>query len=95
MIGIRNEVREIENGQADKTDNVLKNAPHTAQEIAADSWAHAYGREKAAFPAPYVLQRKFWPTVGRLNETFGDRNLVCACLPIEAYQNNDAQPATA
>lgn len=95
MIGIRNEVREIENGLADKNDNVLKNAPHTAQEIAADNWTHAYSREKAAFPAPYVIMRKFWPTVGRLNETFGDRNLVCACLPIEAYQNNDAQPATA
>lgn len=95
MIGIRNEIREIENGTADKTDNVLKNAPHTAQEIASDAWAHAYSRDKAAFPAPYVLMRKFWPSVGRLNETYGDRNLVCACLPIEAYQNNDAQPATA
>jgi glycine dehydrogenase len=85
MIGIRNEVREIEEGKADKTDNVLKNAPHTAAEISGDNWPHGYSREKAAYPAPYVHERKFWPSVGRLNETYGDRNLVCACLPIEAY----------
>lgn len=89
MIGIRNEVREIEEGKVDKNDNVLKNAPHTAAEITSDNWAHSYGREKAAYPAPYVHERKFWPSVGRLNETFGDRNLVCACLPMEAYMNNE------
>jgi glycine dehydrogenase len=95
MIGIRAEVREIEEGKADKLDNVLKNAPHTAMELVSDSWAHAYSREKAAYPAPYVMARKFWPSVGRVNDTYGDRNLVCACLPIEAYMETPAQTASA
>ena len=93
-IRIRNEIREIEEGKADKEDNVLKNAPHTAMEMASDNWNHKYSREKAAYPAPYVVARKFWPSVARVNDTYGDRNLVCACLPIEAYMN-DPQPATA
>ena len=89
LIAIRNEVREIESGKVDKADNVLKNAPHTAAEITSDNWAHSYSREKAAYPAPYVQERKFWPSVARLNETYGDRNLVCACLPMEAYMSNE------
>ncbi len=85
MIAIRNEVRAIENGTADKLDNVLKNAPHTASMVIAEEWNHAYTRNQAAYPLPYVRSAKFWPTVGRVNNTYGDRNLVCACLPIEAY----------
>lgn len=85
MISIRNEIAAIENGSADKTDNVLKNAPHTASMVTADSWTHVYSRSEAAYPLPYVRANKFWPTVGRVNNTHGDRNLICACLPIEAY----------
>lgn len=88
MIGIKNEVTAIENGTADKADNVLKNAPHTASMVTADEWSHAYSRQEAAFPLPYVRANKFWPTVGRVNNTYGDRNLVCSCLPIEAYQES-------
>ncbi len=85
MIAIRNEVRAIENGTADKLDNVLKNAPHTASMVIADEWNHTYTRNQAAYPLSYVRAAKFWPTVGRVNNTYGDRNLVCACLPTEAY----------
>lgn len=95
MLGIREEIREVEEGKADREDNVLKNAPHTPNEVISDSWSHSYSREKAAYPAPYVALRKFWPTVGRVNSTFGDRNLVCACLPIEAYAEAAGQPAEA
>jgi glycine dehydrogenase len=95
MLAIREEIREVEDGKADKEDNVLKNAPHTAAEIASDSWAHTYGREKAAYPAPFVAAKKFWPSVARVNDTYGDRNLVCACLPMEAYVSAEAKPATA
>jgi glycine dehydrogenase len=87
MIAIKNEINAIENGQADKVDNVLKNAPHTASMVIAEEWNHAYTRNEAAYPLPYVRSAKFWPTVGRVNNTHGDRNLICACLPIEAYQN--------
>lgn len=86
MIAIRNEVTAIENGIADKADNVLKNAPHTASMVTTDEWIHGYSRQEAAFPLPYVRANKFWPSVGRVNNTHGDRNLICACLPIEAYE---------
>lgn len=89
LIAIRNEVREIEEGKADKEDNVLKNAPHTAMEISSDAWSHAYSREKAAYPLPFVVAKKFWPSVARVNNTHGDRHLICACLPIEAYVQNE------
>ena len=95
MLAIREEIREVEDGKADKEDNVLKNAPHTASEISSDDWSHAYSRNKAAYPAPFVAAKKFWPSVARVNDTYGDRNLVCACLPMEAYMENAAQPATA
>ncbi len=85
MIGIRNEIAEIENGSADKTDNVLKNAPHTAAVITANDWSHPYTRQKAAFPLSWVKNNKFWPSVARVNDTYGDRTLVCACPPIESY----------
>ncbi|MEY3982558.1 MAG: aminomethyl-transferring glycine dehydrogenase, partial [Bacteroidota bacterium] len=90
MFGIRNEIREVEEGKASKEDNVLKNAPHTAAEICSDAWTHEYSRDKAAYPAPFVLSSKFWPSVARVNSTYGDRNLVCACLPMEAYMDEPA-----
>lgn len=85
LLAIREEVAEIEKGIADKEDNVLKNAPHTAVEISSNNWNHKYSRDKAAFPLPVVVAKKFWPSVARVNNTHGDRNLICACLPIEAY----------
>ncbi len=85
MIGIRNEIREIENGQADPKDNVLKHAPHTASIVLTEYWERPYSREKAAFPLPYVRANKFWPAVSRIDSAYGDRNLICACTPIEEY----------
>ena len=85
LIGIRREIEEIERGSADRTDNLLKNAPHTADMVAGDDWKHPYSRERAAFPAPWTRRRKFWPSVGRVNSAFGDRNLFCICPPVEEY----------
>ena len=85
MLSIREEIREIEDGKQDAEVNVLKNAPHTASEVTADEWTYSYSRQKAAYPLPYVRANKFWPTVARVNSTYGDRNLVCACIPTEAY----------
>lgn len=90
LLAIRNEIRAIENGLADKKDNTLKNAPHTQAEITANEWAHSYQREAAAFPLPYVYQNKFWPSVARVNNTYGDRNLVCTCEPTSAYVDAEA-----
>lgn len=90
MISIREEVAAIENGTADKADNVLKNAPHTASMVTADEWKHGYSRQQAAFPLPFVRAAKFWPSVGRINDTYGDRNLVCACIPTEAYASQSS-----
>ena len=87
MISIRHEIAEIEEGRSDKTDNVLKNSPHTAIHVIADEWKHSYSREKAAYPNHWVRENKFWSPVGRLNGAFGDRNLVCACPPIEEYMS--------
>lgn len=86
MIAIRAEIDEVERGLADRKDNVLKNAPHTMHEVIRDDWKHAYSRQKAAFPLPFVQAHKFWPTVGRVDNAYGDRNLVCACPPIEQYE---------
>jgi glycine dehydrogenase len=88
LIQIRAEIKAIENGQAHPTDNVLKNAPHTQQVACADEWNHAYSREDAVFPLDYVRHNKFWPSVSRVNNTLGDRNLVCTCEPVSAYQEN-------
>ena len=85
MISIRKEIAEIEDGQADRSDNVLKNAPHTAAQVTQTEWVHEYSREKAAFPVPWVRERKYWPPVARINEVQGDRNLICACPPIDSY----------
>jgi glycine dehydrogenase len=85
LIAIREEIKEIETGIADREDNVLKHAPHPLSRVMSDSWNHAYGREKAALPAPWTREHKFWPSVGRVDSAYGDRNLVCACVPTEAY----------
>jgi len=85
MIAVRNEIREIESGQADRANNVLKHAPHTVTVVMADDWNRPYSREKAAFPLPYVKARKFWPSVSRIDSAYGDRNLVCSCVPTDAY----------
>ena len=85
LIGIHEEITAIENGQLDKLDNPLKNAPHTQNVICADEWKHSYSRQKAAFPLPYVQQNKFWPSVARVNNTYGDRNLICTCEPVSSY----------
>lgn len=83
---IRAEIDEIKEGKSDKTDNPLRNAPHTAHVVTADKWEHAYGREKAAYPLKWVIENKFWPSVGRIDDGFGDRNLVCTCDPIDSYR---------
>jgi glycine dehydrogenase len=85
MISIREEIREIEQGRADRQNNVLKNAPHTARVLTSDSWSFPYSREKAAYPAPWTRVHKHWPAVGRVNNAYGDRNLICSCPPMEAY----------
>jgi glycine dehydrogenase len=85
LIAIRGEIRAVESGKADKADNPLKMAPHTAEEVTADEWKHSYTREQAAFPLPYVRKNKFWPSVARLNNAYGDKNLFCACPPVEEY----------
>ncbi|MDH3732648.1 MAG: aminomethyl-transferring glycine dehydrogenase [Gemmatimonadota bacterium] len=86
LISIRAEIQQIEMGLSDREDNPLKNAPHTAAMVTADEWDHAYPREKAAYPAPWTRESKFWPPVRRVNNAHGDRNLVCACPPIEEYE---------
>jgi glycine dehydrogenase len=86
LISIKNEILDVEYGKADKDDNVLKNAPHTAQEVVSDNWTHPYSREQAAYPLPYLKLSKFWPSVGRVDNAYGDRNLFCACPPIEDYK---------
>jgi glycine dehydrogenase len=93
MLSIRREIEAIASGKADKDDNVLKNAPHTAHVISADQWAHNYTRQEAAYPLAWVRERKFWPTVGRINSTYGDRNLICACPPMESYMESSSNLA--
>jgi glycine dehydrogenase len=86
LIEIRKEIEEVVTGRADPQDNVLKNAPHTAAAVAADEWTHPYSREKAAFPLPWVRANKFWPPVARIDNPYGDRNLMCVCPPVEEYE---------
>ena len=85
MIAIREEIRAIEQGKADRKDNALKNAPHTMASLVADEWKHPYTRESAAYPAPWLKDNKFWPHVGRIDNPYGDRNLVCVCPPMDEY----------
>ncbi|HEY1848596.1 MAG TPA: aminomethyl-transferring glycine dehydrogenase [Opitutaceae bacterium] len=85
MISIHGEMQAVVNGESDKVNNPLKNAPHTAKVVCADEWNHPYSRETAAFPAPWTRESKFWPAVGRVDNVYGDRNLVCSCAGMEAY----------
>ncbi|MBN2366475.1 MAG: glycine dehydrogenase (aminomethyl-transferring) [Calditrichaeota bacterium] len=86
MLKIYDEIQEIVKGTADAQDNVLKMAPHTAEEVTSEDWQHLYSREKAAFPAEFLKNNKFWPAVARVDNTYGDRNLMCACPPVEEYE---------
>jgi glycine dehydrogenase len=86
MIAIRAEIQAVIDGTADRVDNVLTNAPHTAAAVTADTWRHPYSREQAAFPLPFVRARKFWPSVGRVDNPHGDRNLMCSCPPVSSYE---------
>lgn len=94
MLAIRNEIREIANGEADRANNVLKHAPHTASVVLATDWDRPYSREKAVFPLPQVRARKFWPSVSRIDSAYGDRNLICACVPIGDYETEVAMEAS-
>jgi glycine dehydrogenase len=91
LIAIRAEIQAVIDGVADRQDNVLKNAPHTAAVAIADDWTHPYSRQQAVFPLPFVKANKVWPAVGRIDNAYGDRHLVCACIPIEAYAS-EAEP---
>jgi glycine dehydrogenase len=86
MKSIWNEIEEIKNGKVDKEDNVLHNSPHTVRVVTANDWNHSYDRQKAAFPLNWVVENKLWPAVGRIDDGFGDRNLVCTCDPIDLYR---------
>jgi glycine dehydrogenase len=82
MIAIREEIRAVEDGRADRNDNPLKHAPHTAAAVCSDDWRHAYGREQAAFPVAARGTDKYWPPVARVDNVYGDRNLFCSCIPV-------------
>ncbi|THU35927.1 aminomethyl-transferring glycine dehydrogenase [Niastella caeni] len=90
LLSIREEIRAIEEGKADKKDNALKHAPHTQHVVISSQWAHAYTREQAAFPLEYIRENKFWPSVARVNNTYGDRNLICTCEPVSSYVEAEA-----
>jgi len=85
LIAIRGEILEVERGEADKENNLLKNSPHTLGDLVADAWPHPYSRERAGFPTPATREHKIWPPVGRIDDAYGDRNLICVCPPTEAY----------
>ncbi len=96
LIAIRAEIRALEQQRMDRLDNPLKNAPHTAAEVVASEWKHPYSREQAAFPAPWTREHKFWPSVKRIDNGYGDRNLICTCPPMEAYaESPSARPEPA
>jgi glycine dehydrogenase len=91
MISIRQEIKEIEEGKFDKADNVIKNAPHTCKLVVSDDWKKPYSRQKAAYPLNWVRENKFWPSVGKVDNAYGDRNLVCSCAPIESYMEESVE----
>ena len=91
MISIHGEIRAIQSGEADAADNVLINAPHTAEAVTADEWPHSYSRQIAAFPAAWLKEGKFWPSVGRIDNVYGDRHLVCTCESVEAYAESTSE----
>jgi glycine dehydrogenase len=84
---IYKEIKEIENGEADRINNVLKNAPHTAEKVVADVWEYNYSREKAAYPLQWIRENKYWVSVGRVDNAWGDRNLICTCGSPEEYES--------
>ncbi|HBQ84252.1 MAG: glycine dehydrogenase (aminomethyl-transferring) [Bacteroidetes bacterium GWE2_41_25] len=92
MISIANEINEIKEGKADREDNVLQNAPHTVKVVTANEWNHKYDRQKAAFPLKWVVENKFWPSAGRVDDGYGDRNLVCTCDPVDSYRQETLKP---
>jgi glycine dehydrogenase len=92
MIAIRAEIRAVEEGRMDREDNPLKNAPHTAAMVTAENWAHDYSRELAAFPLPSLKRQKYWPPVARVDNVYGDRHVMCSCIPIAEYAA-EATPA--
>jgi len=85
MKAIREEIRDIETGKADNENNLLKNAPHTAKLVCSDTWDLPYSRQQAVYPLPYVKDVKFWPTVSRIDSAYGDRNLICSCIPVDQF----------
>jgi len=89
LIAIRQEIQDVVDGRTDARDNVLKNAPHTAEEVSSDTWSHPYTREQAAYPVPFLRANKFWPAVARIDNPYGDRNLICACPPVETYAEEE------
>jgi glycine dehydrogenase len=93
LISIRKEIDEVIEGKVDRVNNVLKNAPHTMHVVAGDKWTRPYTREKGAFPAPWIKENKFWPTVGRVDNVHGDRHLICTCPPLDAYTDAGAGSA--
>jgi glycine dehydrogenase len=93
LIAIRGEIQAVIDGKADRQDNVLKHAPHTAAAALADDWKHPYSRQQAVFPLPFVKAHKVWPAVARIDNAYGDRNLICACPPLEAYED-EAEPVS-
>ena len=90
MVGIRQEIAALERGESDKADNLLKNAPHTSEEVCGNDWTHPYTREQAAFPVAVNRDWKYWPGVSRVDNAYGDRNLICTCPPIEEYATVEA-----
>ncbi len=90
LISVRSEIEQVELGLQDRSDNALKNAPHTARAVTADTWNRRYSRTRAAFPAPWLREHKFWPHVGRIDNAHGDRNLICSCVPAEAYADAES-----
>ena len=86
---IYTEIMDIKDGKSDPQNNVLKNAPHTSEEATGDIWDHPYKRSTASYPVSWITTNKFWPSVARLDDAYGDRNLVCSCTPIEEYRNLD------
>jgi len=94
MIAIREEIGRVERGEVDRDDNPLKNAPHTAAMVAAESWAHDYRRDVAAFPVASLKRQKYWPPVGRVDNAYGDRNIMCSCVPLSAYETETSAVPT-
>jgi glycine dehydrogenase len=93
MVAIREEIRAVEEGRMDRDDNPLKNAPHTAAMVMAETWAHDYSRELAAFPVASLKRQKYWPPVARVDNVYGDRHVMCSCIPMSAYAAEQAAPA--